>query len=152
MVTTAGLIMYKYEPDLKILLICSGSNMGSHQGIPKGHVEHNEDLLNGAIREFNEEVGFMPILSNMYYDLNKVKLKANKELQCQGFEGDLPQGYTFKPNSEISDVQFKSIAECKSVLSNPQFELIRRLQGILNMSDFKKIQSKCVLFESYKKK
>jgi hypothetical protein len=29
MITTAGLIMYKYEPDLKILLICSGSLMGS---------------------------------------------------------------------------------------------------------------------------
>lgn len=151
MITTAGLIMYKYEPDLKILLICSGSLMGSLQGIPKGHVEHNEDLLNGAIREFTEEVGFKPILSDMYYDLNNIKLKPNKELQCQAFEGDLPQDYKFIPNSEISDVQFKSIVECKSLLSNAQFEMIKRLQGILNMNNFKQIQNKCVLFKDYKK-
>jgi hypothetical protein len=36
--------------------------------------------LNGAIREFTEEVGFKPILSDMYYDLNNIKLKPNKEL------------------------------------------------------------------------
>lgn len=50
----AGLVVLK---DDEILLVHSTNSPWNQLGIPKGHVEEGEDLLDAAIRETEEEIG-----------------------------------------------------------------------------------------------
>jgi predicted NUDIX family NTP pyrophosphohydrolase len=143
MVTTAGLLMYRVNPLMVFLVRPSGPEEleeKSFWSIPKGHQELGEDLLDTAKREFNEEVGFNPILPQQYYDLNRVLLKPGKELWVWAFEGDTPNDWTLCSNTyqvdgieypEVIEAKFFDVMEIDGILEKSQIEFIRRLQNIL---------------------
>lgn len=62
--TSAGILVYRFDKEGKIQVLLG--KMGGPRwvkksvgawNIPKGHIEDNENLLDGAIREFMEETG-----------------------------------------------------------------------------------------------
>lgn len=161
--TTAGLLMYQLNP-LKVFIVKSGGpHIDSDDGkwsIPKGHVEPGEELLEAALREFEEEIGFKPDLGKVYFDLNRVILKPGKDLWAWGFPGNIPENWVLKSKMythwdndilypEVEEANFYTVDESKIKLPSSQFELIRRLQRIVNLDDNNKINSKCLRFNEF---
>ena len=54
--------------------------------IPKGLIEHSEDPLEAAVREFEEETGIK--VAGPFISLGKVTQKNNKVVEAWGCEGD----------------------------------------------------------------
>lgn len=88
---SAGLLMFKKENgQYRVFLAHAGGPYWKNMelfGIPKGHVEPGEDLINTARREFEEETGIKCIASS-FIDLGFSKTKANKSVYIWAFEGD----------------------------------------------------------------
>jgi predicted NUDIX family NTP pyrophosphohydrolase len=60
---SAGLLAFRRKPSLEVLLAHPGGPFWAKRDdgawtIPKGVVESGDDLLESALREFNEETGF----------------------------------------------------------------------------------------------
>ena len=87
---SAGLLMYRFREDqLQFFLVHPGGpyfakKQLGHWTIPKGLVE-DENLLEGAIREFSEETGLVPAPS--FQQLGKIKMKSGKIVHSWAFEG-----------------------------------------------------------------
>ncbi|MFQ5531335.1 MAG: NUDIX domain-containing protein, partial [Candidatus Nanoarchaeia archaeon] len=83
---SAGLLMYKVNPELKVFLVHHGGPYWKNKdllswSIPKGLVNDGKDnhLLETAEREFYEETGVKPpIDKSKYIDLGNVKQKSGK--------------------------------------------------------------------------
>ena len=65
--------------------------------IPKGEADPDEDLLEAAIREFQEETGLKP--SGPYIPLKPVKQKGGKLVHAWAFEGDYEEGKPLVSNT-----------------------------------------------------
>ena len=89
---SAGFLMYRTNKDeLEIFLVHHGGPYWENQdlgawSIPKGIVERNESLLEGAKREFEEETGIKPEGEFLY--LGEVKEKSGKIIHAWAFEKD----------------------------------------------------------------
>lgn len=60
---SSGILLYRKINNLEVFLAHPGGPFWKNKdqwGIPKGKVEPGEDLLEAAIREFTEEIGFSP--------------------------------------------------------------------------------------------
>lgn len=83
--------MYDLGKDgLLLFLIHPGGPFFSNKdegfwSIPKGLVEAGEDLLQAAIREFNEETGIVP--AGPYLELGAIRQKGGKEVHAWAFRG-----------------------------------------------------------------
>ena len=90
---SAGILVYRWRLDsLEVLLVHPGGpfwkNKNHHSwSIPKGLVDESEDLLDGAIREFNEETGFSIGKTNLI-ELEEVKQPGGKVVKVWAKEGD----------------------------------------------------------------
>src|ERR1700732_1225270 len=93
---SAGLLMYRMkEGSLQVLLAHPGGPFYRNKddgawSIPKGEIEPGEDLLEGAKREFAEEIGVMP--NGPFIALKPVKQKGGKIIHAWSFEGDCEPG------------------------------------------------------------
>jgi predicted NUDIX family NTP pyrophosphohydrolase len=65
--------------------------------IPKGEPDAEEDLLEAAIREFQEETGVKP--TGPYIPLKPVKQKGGKLVHAWAFEGDYEEGRLIVSNT-----------------------------------------------------
>lgn len=90
---SAGLFMYRWKQDKLEVLLChpggplyEGKDNG-YWGIPKGKVEANETILQGAFREFAEETGFEPCISELI-SLGSVTEKSGKLICAWAFQGN----------------------------------------------------------------
>lgn len=89
---SAGLLMFRRTSDhLEFLLAHPGGPYFQERDegwwtIPKGLAEPNEDLLQTAIREFQEETGITS--QPPYLALGEVKQKGGKVVHAWAFEGD----------------------------------------------------------------
>ena len=92
---SAGLLMYRVRTEHRsspeVFLAHPGGPFWKNKDngawmIPKGEVESGEDLLAAAIREFNEEIGLMPI--EPFHPLGQVKHKSGKIVHAWAFQGD----------------------------------------------------------------
>jgi predicted NUDIX family NTP pyrophosphohydrolase len=90
--TSAGLLMIRKRNAVQeFFLIHPGGPyyQNKHFGvwsIPKGLPENTEDLLQSAIREFQEETGITPIPP--YFPLETTRLKSGKVIHAWAFYGD----------------------------------------------------------------
>jgi len=90
-VNSAGLLMYHNGDELKVFLVHPGGPFfinkdEGYWGIPKGLVEEDENLLQAAIREFEEETGIEP--KGEYIPLGTIIQTNNKIVHAWAFKSD----------------------------------------------------------------
>jgi len=154
-VNSAGLLMYhKSENGLKIFLVHPGGPYFSKKdegywGIPKGLVEEDEELMQTAIREFEEETG---IESNgKYVPLGTTIQRNDKIVHAWAFESDNSEQLdivcnTFEmewpPKSgkrqkfpEVDRGEFFSVDDARKKIYSAQQVFIDRLLQYLNIKE-----------------
>lgn len=89
---SAGLLMYRYiRGELQFFLVHPGGPYFTQKDagwwtVPKGLPENEEELLETALREFEEETGIKP--SPPFISLESVKQKGGKTVWAWAFEGE----------------------------------------------------------------
>ncbi|MEN9676276.1 MAG: hypothetical protein RIS76_2172 [Verrucomicrobiota bacterium] len=89
---SAGLLMFRWNRGvLEVFLARPGGPWFPHRDhdiwtIPKGEIEPGEDLMEAAVREFQEEVGIQP--SGPFFELGSVRQRGGKTVHAWAFEGD----------------------------------------------------------------
>lgn len=151
-VISAGLLMFSVTKEaIKVFLVHPGGPFFTNKdngwwGIPKGLPEENEDLLNAAIREFEEETGIKS--SGEYLPLGTVEQKGGKtvyawafrtdnsipfEIKCNTFSIEWPPGSgQMKSFPEVDKGDFFTIAEAEIKMNSAQKEFLVRLWEHLN--------------------
>src|SRR5205823_9521653 len=90
---SAGLLMYRIRwNNLEFLLAHPGGPFWKNKDagawtIPKGEIQHAEDPLLAAKREFKEELGIEPV--GEFIELRPIKQKAGKIVRGWALEADL---------------------------------------------------------------
>ncbi len=144
---SAGLIMYrKQQGQVEVLLVHPGGPFWAKKdlgawSIPKGEVNHGENELATAQREFEEEIGFQP--QGPFLPVGEVKLKGGKVVRAWAFEGSLdptrirsntfrlewpPRSGHFQDFPEIDRAGFFSIKEAKEKIIPAQVPLLEALR------------------------
>jgi predicted NUDIX family NTP pyrophosphohydrolase len=148
---SAGLLMFRCgtAPAPEVLLAHPGGPYWErrHEGswsIPKGGRDHEETLLEAALREFREETGFEPTAP--FHTLGSVTQRSGKVVHAWAFEGDCDPASArsitttteWPPRSgrrievpEIDRVQFFSIEDARLVINTGQARLLDRLLDVL---------------------
>ncbi len=154
-VHSAGLMMFHKSGDgIKIFLVHPGGPFFENKdegywGIPKGLVEENEELLQTAIREFEEETGIES--RGNYISLGTATQNNNKIVHAWAFETDSSDHIdivcnTFEmewpPHSgkkqkfpEVDTGKFFTVNEARINMYSAQHVFIERLLEHLNHSD-----------------
>jgi predicted NUDIX family NTP pyrophosphohydrolase len=141
--------MYRvHDVNLQVLLAHPGGPFFRNKddgawSIPKGEIEPGEDLLEGAKREFTEEIGVAP--TGPFIALKPVKQKGGKTIHAWAFEGDCDPGaivsntFTLEwpPRSgrhmefpEIDRAAFFDLASARRKINPGQAALIDELEEI----------------------
>ena len=90
---SAGILLYRFRDGLfEVLIAHPGGPFWAKKdegawSIPKGLVDHGEDLLGAAIREFEEETGYQ--VSGEFIKLTPIRLRAGKIVVPFALEYDL---------------------------------------------------------------
>jgi predicted NUDIX family NTP pyrophosphohydrolase len=145
---SAGILLYrKTGKGLQVFLVHPGGPLWVKKdegvwSIPKGLVEAEEDLLQTAIREFEEETGFS-IKPENPIRLSPVKLKSGKTVHAFAIEGDCepeklrsntfqmewpPKSGKIKEFPEIDRGGWFSIEEAKRKINPGQISFIEELK------------------------
>ena len=154
-VTSAGLLMYHKDGNkLKIFLVHPGGPFFSKKdegywGIPKGLLEEKEEILQAAIREFEEETGIQP--KGDYISLGTITQTNNKIVHAWAFESDNSEQIdivcnTFEmewpPRSgkkqkfpEVDRGEFFTISEARKKVYSAQQVFIDRLLDHLQIKE-----------------
>lgn len=151
---SAGILLYRYR-DGGVLEVLIGHPGGpyfankdaGHWSIPKGEVEDGEELLDVALREFQEETGSaVAAPRESLIELGDIIQKGGKQVVAWAAAGDLDpataQSNTFSiewpPRSgrfieipEIDRVVWMVPAEARRFLKDSQIPLIDRLEAAL---------------------
>jgi predicted NUDIX family NTP pyrophosphohydrolase len=150
-IISAGLLMYhQNNTGIKVFLVHPGGPFFTNKdngwwGIPKGLPDENEDLLNTAIREFEEETGLKP--KGNYIPLGTVEQKGGKTVHAWAFENDNsdpveiqcntftiewpPRSGRFQDFPEVDKGDFFSIEEAEKKINSAQTEFLTRLMEYL---------------------
>ncbi|HWC57516.1 MAG TPA: NUDIX domain-containing protein [Candidatus Paceibacterota bacterium] len=92
---SAGILLYKKDPELKVFLVHPGGPFFAKKdlgvwSIPKGEYEDGEDPCVAAKREFKEETG--QEVSGEMKALSPIKMKSGKVVRAWAVEGDIDPG------------------------------------------------------------
>ena len=151
---SAGLVMFTFKEDkLKILLVHPGGPFftkkdNGYWGIPKGLIENNENILDAAIREFEEETGIKP--DGEYIPLGEIKQNSGKivhawaievkddslsNFKSNTFELEWPPGSGKKRNfPEVDKCAFFTLEEIEKKITPSQIPLINNLKAHLKIN------------------
>ncbi len=145
--TSAGLLMYKVcDGELQVLLVHPGGPYFQKKDegawtIPKGEVLPDEDLLETALREFQEETGNTP--TPPFIQLSPVKQKGGKTVHAWAFAGDCdpaaivsntfsmewpPRSGQQQEFPEADRAEFFNAANARTKINAAQIALIDELQ------------------------
>jgi predicted NUDIX family NTP pyrophosphohydrolase len=149
MLHSAGVLIYRREPALQVLLVHPGGpywtrrDKGAWQ-IPKGLIEPDEDPECAARREAEEELGIT--LPGALVPLGDIRQKGGKLVTAFATEHDLDPAairsnefeIEWPPKSgkrqrfpEVSAARWLSFAEARDVMLESQLPLLERLSGWL---------------------
>lgn len=148
---SAGLLMYRITGgEVEVFIAHPGGPWFPNRDydvwtIPKGELEHGEDLLAAAIREFEEEVGIKP--TGPYTELGSIRQKGGKTVHAWAFAGDYDTDQPIQSNlvqiewppgsgnwadwPEIDRAGFFTLAAARERLKISQHPLLDRLTGSL---------------------
>jgi predicted NUDIX family NTP pyrophosphohydrolase len=148
---SAGLLMYRFNDNaLEIFLGHPGGPFFAKKdkgvwSIPKGEVDADEDLLQTALREFEEETGLKP--EGEYLSLGHIKQKNGKIVHAWAVAGDWDKNKPIRSNTftmewpphsgqkqefpEIDQGAFFDSETAKQIINPAQVTLIERLQTLL---------------------
>ena len=89
---SAGLLLYRWRGSLEIFLVHPGGPYwrGRDDGawqVPKGEVRPGENMIEAALREFEEEVGMKP--SGRPWPLARVRQAGGKWVEVFALENDI---------------------------------------------------------------
>jgi predicted NUDIX family NTP pyrophosphohydrolase len=151
---SAGILMFIVKEDiLKILLVHPGGPFftkkdDGYWGIPKGLVENNENILEAAIREFEEETGIKPV--GEYISLGEIKQNSGKIVHAWAVEVKDDSLQDFKSNTfdlewppgsgkkqkfpEVDKCEFFTLEEAKKKINPSQIPLINNLKTHLKIN------------------
>ena len=135
---SAGILVYRWKDGgLEVLIAHPGgpffiSKDEGHWTIPKGEPRGDEDLTEAAVREFSEEVGFVP--SGPFMELGSIRQKGGKIVYAWACEGDLPAGHVHKCNTfrmewPVDSGKFQSFPEIDQACFFPVGEARRKLKA-----------------------
>ena len=145
--------MYRFrEGLLQVFLVHPGGPLyrqkdDGHWSIPKGELPGNEQLMQAAIREFEEETGLKP--REPFIGLGSIRQKGGKIVHAWAFEGDYDESQPIRSNTfemqwppgsgqcqsfpEVDRACFFSLPEGKKKLKDSQWPLVERLASILKV-------------------
>ena len=151
---SSGLVMFTLKDDnLRILLVHPGGPFFTKKdtgywGIPKGLIESDENILDAAIREFEEETGIKP--EGDYIPLGEIKQNSGKIVHAWAIEvkDDSLSNFnsnTFElewpPNSgkkqsfpEVDKCEFFTLEELEKKITPSQIPLINNLKTHLKIN------------------
>ncbi len=151
---SAGILMYRIVNGLEVFLVHPGDpyRCKTEYGvwsIPKGLREDGEELIDTAIREFNEETGFNILINrDKLIDLGIVKT-SYKDIQIYGYNLDLGNNLKVKSNTfkmewppksnkqmeflEADRGEYFNINEAYMRLNKNQLEFLNRLKSYLKI-------------------
>ncbi|WP_138475257.1 NUDIX domain-containing protein [Dyadobacter bucti] len=148
---SAGILLFRVtaeEPE--VLLVHPGGpffakkNEGSWT-IPKGEGLPSEDLLETAVREFEEETGAS--ISGAFIPLNPITQKGGKRVFCWALEGNLdlamfvsntfemewpPKSGKMKSYPENDKAAWLKLGEAKKLINEKQLAFLEQLAVILD--------------------
>lgn len=91
---SAGILLFRHKPvgELEFFLVHPGGPYFARKNegwwtIPKGEPLDGEELLAAAVREFEEETGYMP--EAPFHALRPITQKGGKKVYCWAAKGDL---------------------------------------------------------------
>jgi len=134
---SAGILVYRWNNSgLEVLIAHPGGPFfrakdEGHWTIPKGEPNVGEDLPEAAVREFCEEVGYVP--PGPFMDLGSIQQKGGKIVYAWACEGDLPAGHVHKCNTfrmewPLNSGRFESFPEIDQVCFMPIGTARRKLK------------------------
>ena len=152
MLPSAGLLMYRNDPELRVLLVYPGGPFYTKKNnawwmLPKGQANPGENLQHAAIREFEEETGIkVPAKANLI-ELGSIRQKGGKIVYAWAFESlaqevfisSLEFELEWPPHSgkiqkfpEVEKAEFFEISVAKKKILSSQLEFLLRLEQKLN--------------------
>jgi predicted NUDIX family NTP pyrophosphohydrolase len=152
MVFSAGILVYRMNKNLEVLLVHPGGPFWNKKdinawSIPKGELTEGEDEFNAAKREFYEETSLL--IDGEYIDLGKVKQSSKKIVHVWAVEGEIDHNIVksntftleypiksgnFQEYPEIDKASWFSIKEAKIKIHKGQIGFLEKLCLILNQT------------------
>ncbi|CAN5769634.1 NUDIX domain-containing protein [soil metagenome] len=150
---SAGLLVYRfYNSEMQVLLVHPGGPFWAKKdlgawSIPKGEFGDDEDALHAAIREVEEELGFL--VSGEFVALSPVKQKSGKLIFAWALQKDLDaqniKSNTFElewpPTSgtqiivpEVDRAGWFNVEEAKKKINMGQVALIDELVKLVGIA------------------
>ena len=147
---SAGLLMYRIRSgSLEVFLVHPGGPFWASRDrgawtIPKGTINPDEQPMAAALREFQEETGFLPAAP--YVELGSIRQTGGKLVYAWGFAGDCdpaklvsnlchvqwpPHSGTTLEIPEIDRGQWFPVCEAYPYILASQTPLLDRLQSAL---------------------
>ena len=152
---SAGLLIFRFNGGaLEFFLVHPGGPFFAKKdegvwGIPKGEVDAHEDLLQTALREFEEETGIKP--TGEYISLGHIKQKNGKIVHAWAVAGDWDKTKPIRSNTftiewpphsgqqqefpEIDQGRFFDTETARQKINPAQVRLIERLQKLLGQEE-----------------
>jgi predicted NUDIX family NTP pyrophosphohydrolase len=147
---SAGILLYRMQhKQLQVLLVYpggpyfSGKDAGNWS-IPKGEFTEKEKAFDAAVREMEEETGYLP--SGDFIELTPIQQKSGKKVYCWAVPGELdpdtiisntfeiewpPKSGKKKSYPEIDKAEWFTIALAKQKINERQIALLEELQELL---------------------
>ena len=143
---SAGILLYRRSPDgLEVLLVHPGGPFWRTRDagawmIPKGLVEPNEDPAAAALREFEEELGSLPV--GEPEPLCRIRQAGGKHVEAFALEADFdadavvsnhftieypPKSGTFRSYPEVDRAAWFGMAEARSMILPSQAPILDAL-------------------------
>lgn len=151
-VKSAGILIYRKAPHLEVFLGHMGGPFWEQKdegawGIPKGLVDENETLIDAAVRECYEEVGFKVDPKGLR-ELGFVKMKTGKEVHAWAYEVEPGTEITISSNTfdlewpkgsgeirqfpEVDRAEWFAVEIAIKKLINAQVEFLQRLKLLVS--------------------
>lgn len=148
---SAGILLFRVIADEpEVLLVHPGGPFFAKKNegfwtIPKGEGLPSEDLLETAVREFEEETGSR--ISGEFVPLNTVTQKGGKKVFCWALEGDLdlatfvsntfemewpPKSGKMKSYPENDKAAWLKLGDAKMLINEKQLAFLEELAEILD--------------------